>query len=251
MRIALALMLALGWERQMFEANRDLELGRYREAERGFRRALSEARRFGEEDLRVAAALNNLALACQHQGRLAEAEKHYRRSIAVWQADEGALRPLTNLAALYSRQRRFDEASQLLQDVLATATGQVRLTALNNLAVVQLETGRVMDARERLEEALKAWPEDPTQARPLANLAVVYSRLRLHGDAGRLMARAVELAPPGQQLRAEILGLYAEVLRQAKRKAEAKAVEREARALLANEPRYTVDITELAKQPLE
>ena len=67
----------------------------------------------------VATTLNNLALLYQTRGRYAEAESHYKRSLAIVEKALGPQHPnvgtaLINLAELYRAQGRNAEAEPLL-----------------------------------------------------------------------------------------------------------------------------------------
>ena len=57
--------------------------GNYAEAVKQFGAALKEAKRFGEDDTRLATSLNNLALLYEAQGKYAKAEPLYKRSLAI------------------------------------------------------------------------------------------------------------------------------------------------------------------------
>jgi len=77
--------------------------------------ALKEAQAFDERDPRLPLTLNNLALLYTSQGRYADAEPLYRRSLAIWEMALGAEHPnvadsLNNLAFLYRRQKRIGDA---------------------------------------------------------------------------------------------------------------------------------------------
>lgn len=108
------------WQEHMDAATRAHREGRYRDAEESLKAALKEAERFGEQDLRVAANLNDLAEAYRKQGKYTEAGPLYLRSLAIWKK---ALEPdhplvaigLNNLALLYSAQGKYAEAEPLYQ----------------------------------------------------------------------------------------------------------------------------------------
>src|SRR5262245_2966879 len=74
--------------------------GRYRTAERLFRRALSEAREaFGPNDLGLARLLNDFAVLCKYQGRFAEATLLYRRALTIMEITRGPDHP--EIATIY------------------------------------------------------------------------------------------------------------------------------------------------------
>ncbi len=72
----------------------------------------------------VALSLNNLASLYDKQGRYADAEPLYKRSLAIWEKALGPDHPnvataLTNLAELYTNQGRYAEAEPLYMRSLA------------------------------------------------------------------------------------------------------------------------------------
>src|SRR5712671_5860295 len=113
--------------------------------------------------------LNDLALAYQHQGHLAEVEPLYRRSLKIL---ESALDPehysiastLNNLARLYYRQARYTEAEPLYQRSLAILEKTrgpdhpAVAESLNNLADLYRKQGRATESEafyKRSEEIRK------------------------------------------------------------------------------------------------
>ena len=60
------------------------ERGDYKQAESHLRAGLDDAK-FGPNDPRLATSLNNLAEIYRVQGRYAEAEPFYHRSLAIWE----------------------------------------------------------------------------------------------------------------------------------------------------------------------
>jgi tetratricopeptide (TPR) repeat protein len=135
-------------------------LGRYREAEPYFRKSLA-----GLDD---ATTHYNLGLLMSMTGRLADAEREYRRALALDPAHADAR---GNLGPLLVRMGRTREAAEELRRLVADDPENV--SALTNLGVVLLQTGRASDARQYLERALQLAPEMP-QAR--AALAAIEER---------------------------------------------------------------------------
>ena len=113
----------------------------------------------------MATSLNNLAVLYRAQGRYAEAEPLYKRSLAI---DEKALGPehpdvgtaLNNLAGLYQAQGRYAEAEPLVQRSLAIrekALGPEHpdvATSLNNLAALYRDQGRYAEAEPLYRRSL-------------------------------------------------------------------------------------------------
>ena len=72
----------------------------------------------------MATSLNNLAVLYRNQGKYAEAEPLYQRSLAIWEKALGKDHPdvatsLNNLAVLYHNQGKYAEAEPLYQRSLA------------------------------------------------------------------------------------------------------------------------------------
>ena len=72
----------------------------------------------------MATSLNNLALLYDNQGKYAEAEPLYQRSLAIWEKALGPEHPnvaasLNNLAFLYNNQGKYAEAEPLHKRALA------------------------------------------------------------------------------------------------------------------------------------
>lgn len=120
--IALWLMYApnqgANWESYITAAQQAYQQADYAEAEKQLEAALKEAEAFGPGDVRLATSLNNLALLYKAQGRYAEAEPLYKRSLAI---DEKALGPehpavatsLENYADLLRKTGRLSEATNM------------------------------------------------------------------------------------------------------------------------------------------
>ncbi len=92
--------------------------GRYLEAEKALQAALDEAERFGPQDLRLAASLNNLAELYRAQGKYAEAEPLHKRALAIGEKALGPEHPrvatsLESYAALLRKMNRQPEAEEL------------------------------------------------------------------------------------------------------------------------------------------
>jgi tetratricopeptide (TPR) repeat protein len=131
---------------------------------------------------------------------------------------------------------------------------------LNNLAVLEEESGRRAQSLAHLEEATATLeslvgPYDSALIRPLANLAVYRGANREYARAEALFTRAITLTKDTlgieHPLYSRLLGGYAGLLRQMKRKNEAKALERQMEALEQSHAnstpgRHTIDVADLA-----
>ncbi|MBI3041197.1 MAG: CHAT domain-containing protein [Betaproteobacteria bacterium] len=164
--------------------------GDYRAAAARFEAALREAESFGASDPRFATTLNNLAALYQTQGRYAEAEPLYRRSLGI---AEKALGPdhrdvgqsLNNLAELYRGQGRYAEAEPLYRRSLGIrekALGPDHPDvggSLNNLAGLYRAQGRFAEAEPLYRRSLRILEKALGQDHPdvgvsLNNLAELY-----------------------------------------------------------------------------
>jgi len=98
----------------------------YAKAEKLLLAALKVAKKFGAQDPRLATSLNNLAALYHTQGKYAEAEPLFRRSLAIWEMALGPEHPdvaqsLNNLASLYHNQGKYAQAEPLYRRALAIA----------------------------------------------------------------------------------------------------------------------------------
>src|SRR5262249_59720486 len=100
----------------------------------------------GRDHPDVARSLNNLAALYQSQGRYADAEPLYRRSLAISEKvlgrDSDVATSLNNLAELYRNQGRYADAEPLYRRSLAVSEKVLGRdhpdvsTSLNNLAAL-------------------------------------------------------------------------------------------------------------------
>jgi CHAT domain-containing protein/Tfp pilus assembly protein PilF len=154
-------------------------------------------------------SLNNLAALYDNQGRYADAEPLFKRSLAI---QEKAFGPdhrdvatvLNNLAALYDNQGRYAEAEPLYKRSLAIrekALGPDHpdvANALINLAWLYDHQGRSADAEPLYKRSLAIYkkalgPDHPDVAQALNNLAVLYYHQGRSADAEPLYKRALAI----------------------------------------------------------
>ena len=112
------------WEKLTDAGVKAYQEGRYAEAEKLLSDALKEAEKLGPNDPRLAASLNNLAAIYDAQGKYAEAEPLYKRSLAIREKALGPDHPdvattLENYADLMRKTGREAEAEKM--KVRATA----------------------------------------------------------------------------------------------------------------------------------
>ena len=104
------------WESYITAAQQAYQQADYAEAEKQSEAALKEAEAF--DDVRLATSLNNLALLYKAQGRYAEAEPLYQRSLAIREKALGPEHPavatsLENYADLLRKTGRVSEATEM------------------------------------------------------------------------------------------------------------------------------------------
>ena len=152
------------WDRYNTAGGQAYEQGNYAEAEKQWSAALPEAEKFGPQDPRLATSLNNLAALYRAQGKYAQAEPLYRRSLAIREKALGPEHPdvagsLNNLAALYRAQGKYAEAEPFYRRSLTI-----------------------------WEKALG--PEHPAVAQSLENYAALLRKMGREEEAAEMEARA-------------------------------------------------------------
>ena len=176
----------------------------------------------------MATSLNNLALLYQAQGKDAEAEPLYHRSLAIREKALGPEHPqvaigLNNLAFLYHAQGKYAEAEPLFKRALAIwekAHGPEHpnvAASLNNLAELYRGQGKYAEAEPLYHRSLaireKALgPKHPSVAQSRNNLAALYRdqgkavSYRVEGEAITEIYRGVNLVslPPQAAVRYDI-----------------------------------------------
>jgi tetratricopeptide (TPR) repeat protein len=183
--------------------------GKYAEAAPVAERYVALARQRGEESPVLAAAVAWLGNVYKAQGRYAEAEPAYRRSLAIWEKALGPEHPdvataLVSLAGLYLAQGRYAEAEPAYRRSLAIrekALGPDHpdvATALNNLAELYRAQGRYAEAEPAYRQSLaireKALgPEHPDVAAALNNLASLYQAQGRYGEAEPVFRRSLAI----------------------------------------------------------
>ena len=154
------------WKKHMDAALEAHRQGHYGDAEKSMEAALKEAERFGPEDLRLGTTLNNLAELYRDQGKYAEAEPLYKRSLVIVVKVLGPEHPgvatnLNNLGLLYTDQGKYAEAVPLYKrslEITEKALGPEHptvATSLENYAMLLRKTNRDAEAA-RLEGCAKA-----------------------------------------------------------------------------------------------
>ncbi len=106
------------WDSIMADASKAYHQADYAQAEKLYLAALKEAEKFGNQDLRLALSLNNLARLYKTQGNYAQAEPLLRRALAIREKVLGSEHPdvasvLENYAVLLHRLNRHAKADKM------------------------------------------------------------------------------------------------------------------------------------------
>jgi CHAT domain-containing protein len=163
----------------------------------------------GHDHPDLATTLNNLASLYDSQGRYADAEPLYQRSLAIAEKVLGRDHPdvalsLNNLALLYHNQGRYAEAEPLYKRSLSIrekALGRDHpdvATSLNNLAGLYKNQGRYAEAEPLCQRSLaireKVLGRDhPDVANSLSNMAGLYDDQGRYAEAEPLYQRSLAI----------------------------------------------------------
>lgn len=201
--------LDTAWKRYTEAGLSEYQQGRYAEAEPMLLAALREAERFGSLDLRLAVSCNNLAELYRAQDNYTEAERLYKRSLAIFEKTLDPDHPsiamsLNNLALLYQAHGKYAEAEPLYR---------------RSLAIFEKTLG----------------PEHSEVIQSLHNLALAYRLLDKYAEAEALLRRAIAIGEKALGAEhptvATSLENYAALLRKTNREAEAASMESRAQAI--------------------
>src|SRR5438105_4545418 len=97
------------WRESLNQGNESRRRGKYADARRSYLEALAEAEKFGPDDSRLAATLNNFGALLFDYGDYAQAERMLRRALGILErtvpaGDADVVNALNNLATLLARQ---------------------------------------------------------------------------------------------------------------------------------------------------
>ena len=155
------------WRLKINDAAKAFQTGDIAQSEAAARQALEVARaKFGPQDLRTAASLDNLAAVYSTEGRYADAERLLRESLELRRVVLGPKHPDTlasfnNLAVADQSEGRYADAEALLIEALAVRREVLgpknpdTLSSLSNLAALYQSQGRYTDAEPLLQEVLQ------------------------------------------------------------------------------------------------
>jgi tetratricopeptide (TPR) repeat protein len=246
------------------------ELGKFADAERQWRRALTMVERAeGRNSLDYAELLANLGLLQVQKGMSGQAETFFREAMATAGPDISPADPRVavmrnGLSQVLIRSGRYDEAEKLLNETLEALRSQtpprVRAiaSALNNLGAIDRAKGRHREAAGYFEQAIAAvepelGQDNPYLLRISSNLANTYALLGRTSDADTLFQKSLDSAERklggSHPLCGWIMTSYARFLRKTGRKQQAKLLEARSRDVLTenaqqNGAGMTVDVSE-------
>jgi tetratricopeptide (TPR) repeat protein len=195
------------WTHSMAAGQLAYEAGRYNDAERLLKIALSNAEHFGPRDLRLASTLNRLAQVYHDQGQYTKAEPLYKRSLTLVEKALGPSHPdvaanLNDLATLYRDEGQYAQAESLYRRSLGivrkagTAESPDVAIGLNNLAELYSDQGKYDEAEKLYKESLEICektqgPKDMSVAISLNNLGALYDNEKKYDEAEQAYRRAL------------------------------------------------------------
>lgn len=134
-----------------------------------------------------AAALGNLGVLYQQQGKAAEAEKYFRRAA---EANPGDAKHLLNLGLTLAGQKRYTEAVQAVDRALQiTPANPAALTAKGMILLRQQQRDEAIDVFRQVQSA------EPNSAQALVNLGIALAEAERHSEALQSFDEALRLAP--------------------------------------------------------
>jgi tetratricopeptide (TPR) repeat protein len=242
--------------------------GQYLQAEKYYRRSIAYWRDGGEDSLAgLARTLNNLASLLYSAGKLGEAQQLLRRSEDIQlEGDPEAGVVLLNRGSAYFGQRKYDEAEAAYRGAWAALEphGKSREPQLAviaaDLGLICEKTGRREEAQSHYTFARTVWEKQVQSGKAtpemFLSLAELYSTLRQDVSAKLVLQKGLVVAErelgPEHPLVAEMLFLYARVLRQSGSKAEAARMAKRATAIRAQSQerlaRHTISVADLAPE---
>ncbi|MBI2686773.1 MAG: tetratricopeptide repeat protein [Acidobacteria bacterium] len=193
----------VAWRQAIETSERLQDVGKLREAEQVLLEILKDESRLHADGL--AYIYNNLGSVCQDQRRFADANRHYRRSIAEWEraGDRHRMelaRTLNNLASLLWDARKRAEAERVLirsADIQIAAIGTSHPEAAQlfyNLGTLHLNQNRWTEAGAAYRQFLAVpghLANDPLKTAVAAsNLGVICRKTGRHAEADDLFQRA-------------------------------------------------------------
>ncbi len=187
-----------------------MNLGLYGEAETQLRRSLEERQAlYGAEHAEVAAAMDQLGVVLDDQGRLPAADSMLRGALAqrrrlLGDRSEATAESLMHIASMQVEQSRFDSADSLYQEALQIrrelhGDGSLEVAEAEHwLAETRCRQGHCDESLALFQRALvtrerELGPEHPTTAETLTRLASAEELLGKYTDAEMHYRRALAI----------------------------------------------------------
>ena len=242
--------------------------GQYLQAEKYYRRSIAYWLDGGETSFAgLARTLNNLASLLYRAGKLNEAQQLLRRCEAIQlEGDPQTAVVLLNQGTAYFGQRKYGEAEAAYRRAWAVLephrkSRELELALIaSNLGVICQKTGRAEEAQSHYTFARTVWEKQMQSGKATPemylNLAELYSMLGQDVPAKQVLQQGLvvanrELGPEHPRV-ADMLFLYARVLRQSGSKAEAARTAKQAKAIRAQSEerlvRQTIAVADLAAE---
>jgi tetratricopeptide (TPR) repeat protein len=194
------------WRESLARGDENRRLGKYAEARKSYLDALAEAEKFGPDDRRLAATLNNLGALLFDYGDYRQAEHMFGRALRILEqnapaGDADVANALNNLAALAARGGRLDDARAMYERALGIMARQEPDepepgAILNNLADVLRKQGHDREAAALYRRSIAAWTKrgaEEQAALPMGNLAVLYFLAGRFDEAQELLERCLRV----------------------------------------------------------
>jgi tetratricopeptide (TPR) repeat protein len=227
---------------------------------------------YGPDDVRIAAALNNLGSIYEGESQFPEAVEVYKRSLAITEKAFGpdnlrVAAALNNLALVYGKLGRYAEAEPLYRRALLIDE-KTSGPESTNFATILINLGGLCEKQDRYAEAetllrralnideKALGPDDPHVATALNDLAALYKEQGRYAEAEPLYHRSLAIREkalgPGNRLVATVLNNLAAVYDDEGRYADAEELYRRAlsideKALRPNDPDLAIDLNNLAE----
>jgi tetratricopeptide (TPR) repeat protein len=201
---------------------------KYREAADYFEKALRLADRPGDR----APGLVNAAQAYRELGEYRKSEMYVREAL---EAAPGDARIWQLLGSVLIKSRQYAEAEAAERKALALGNASIAAVAWSDLAVMEEAKGHPADAAAHLRHAIDSSAPGHGRGRLLVNLGLLEHRARREAEAAGHLREAIGeleavLGKAHPDL-AQALDSYAEVLRRAGRKPEAREASERAREI--------------------
>ncbi|MDP4230581.1 MAG: tetratricopeptide repeat protein [Bacteroidota bacterium] len=182
----------------------------YKEAEYHLKAALDLRKKlFGENDLKTAQSMNDLATLYYHNGNFKEAESLLKSVVGIREkildpSDPTIAKALNDLGTILFSQGKLDEAAKCFQDALGGYQRFFRIrhpeiaSTLSNLGTISYFTKKYDHAIDYFTKSIKMYEEiygvnSIATIFPMSNLAMAHTEAGNYGNAEELLIRTIVL----------------------------------------------------------